>query len=117
MTKKLILIASTVIAALLAIGLTADYRVCQEDKQWWTKLNKDLYVGMPVNALREYLKDDGRQNGIAGLIEYNTAGGHWFVFLNHNHSIVFPNNQGAFEGYVGVWLSTNETVKDIHAFE
>ena len=81
--KAIIGIASVVLAVLLADGI-AFFR----DEQWQTQLREDLPVGTPLEDVRIYLKDQGRQHGINGLWEDDRPNYPGFVFRNHNHSII-----------------------------
>ena len=105
----------------MSAGIVADYIAYRRDAQWWSKLSGDIYIGMPVTALRKYLTDDGIKHGITGLVEYNRSEGHWFVFHNHNNSILFRAMHGGIDdllqGGVAVWLDQNDNVKNIHTFE
>lgn len=110
-----------ILMALVAIAISADYIAYRRGTQWWAKLNKDLYVGMPITPLHKYLTENGELHGITGLIEFNNSQGHWFVFHNQNGSILLRAiNHGIDELLqcsVVVRLDQNEKLENVDTSE
>ncbi len=81
---KVILGIAAVVLALLSADVVAYFR----DERWHAQLREDLPVGTPLEDIRVYLKDQGRQHGIKGLWEDDRPDYPGFVFHNHNNSII-----------------------------
>ncbi len=111
------------IAAVVITVLLADVIAYFRDEQWHAQLRKALPVGTPLEDIRIYLVDQGRQHGIKGLWEDDRPNYPGFCFRNHNHSIITRSIiDGSFDyvllmGYMRVNLDEDGRLKEIYVFK